>query len=66
VSAASDFGPAGVLERFEQVAPKVIFSVEKVVYVVDVQNVLHTTDGFVDIMAKFMIMRRNCESSSRV
>jgi len=31
VSAASDFGPLGVLERFEQVAPKVIFSVDKVV-----------------------------------
>ncbi|THH33618.1 hypothetical protein EUX98_g606 [Antrodiella citrinella] len=32
VSAAADFGPEGVLERFEQVQPKVIFSVDAVVY----------------------------------
>ncbi|KJA30266.1 hypothetical protein HYPSUDRAFT_126374 [Hypholoma sublateritium FD-334 SS-4] len=32
VSAAADFGPAGVTERFEQVQPKVIFSVDAVVY----------------------------------
>ncbi|KAJ7228657.1 acetoacetyl-CoA synthetase [Mycena pura] len=32
VSAASDFGPAGVLERFEQVQPAFIFAVDAVVY----------------------------------
>ncbi|KAK7695798.1 hypothetical protein QCA50_000436 [Cerrena zonata] len=32
VSAAADFGPEGVLERFEQVQPKIIFSVDSVVY----------------------------------
>ncbi|KAJ7179126.1 acetoacetyl-CoA synthetase [Mycena filopes] len=32
VSAAADFGPAGVLERFEQVQPKFIFAVDAVVY----------------------------------
>ncbi|KAH7914344.1 hypothetical protein BJ138DRAFT_1079714 [Hygrophoropsis aurantiaca] len=31
-SAAADFGPHGVLERFEQVQPKVIFAVDAVVY----------------------------------
>ncbi|KAG8802540.1 hypothetical protein FRC17_006395, partial [Serendipita sp. 399] len=31
-SAASDFGPSGVLERFEQVKPKVIFVVDWVSY----------------------------------
>ncbi|KAJ6515885.1 acetoacetyl-CoA synthetase [Mycena sanguinolenta] len=32
VSAAADFGPAGVLERFEQVQPKFIFAVDAFVY----------------------------------
>ncbi|KAG8718896.1 hypothetical protein FRC08_004115 [Ceratobasidium sp. 394] len=32
VSAAADFGPDGVLERFEQVRPKVIFAVNSVSY----------------------------------
>ncbi|KAJ7180097.1 acetoacetyl-CoA synthetase [Mycena crocata] len=32
VSAAADFGPAGVLERFEQVKPAFIFAVDAVVY----------------------------------
>ncbi|CUA70198.1 acetoacetyl-CoA synthetase [Rhizoctonia solani] len=32
VSAAADFGPDGVLERFEQVKPKVIFAVNLVSY----------------------------------
>ncbi|KAF8529020.1 acetoacetate-CoA ligase [Hysterangium stoloniferum] len=32
ISAAADFGPDGVLERFQQVKPKVIFSVDEVVY----------------------------------
>ncbi|KAL4075852.1 hypothetical protein J3A83DRAFT_4089711 [Scleroderma citrinum] len=32
VSAAADFGADGVLERFEQVQPRVIFSVDAVVY----------------------------------
>ncbi|CAE6455479.1 unnamed protein product [Rhizoctonia solani] len=32
VSAAPDFGPDGVLERFEQVKPKVIFAVNSVSY----------------------------------
>ncbi|KAJ7507822.1 acetoacetyl-CoA synthetase [Mycena galericulata] len=32
VSAAADFGPSGVLERFEQVQPSFIFSVDAVVY----------------------------------
>ncbi|KAJ7771374.1 acetoacetyl-CoA synthetase [Mycena maculata] len=32
VSAAADFGPAGVLERFEQVQPTFIFAVDSVVY----------------------------------
>ncbi|KAI5124974.1 hypothetical protein M0805_007400 [Coniferiporia weirii] len=32
VSAAADFGPEGVLERFEQVKPKVVFSINGVVY----------------------------------
>ncbi|KAJ7129661.1 acetoacetyl-CoA synthetase [Mycena epipterygia] len=32
VSAAADFGPAGVLERFEQVKPTFIFAVNAVVY----------------------------------
>ncbi|KAI0921855.1 hypothetical protein AcW1_004282 [Taiwanofungus camphoratus] len=32
VSAAADFGPEGVLERFEQVQPSLIFSVDAVVY----------------------------------
>ncbi|GBE79455.1 Malonamoyl-CoA synthetase vrtB [Sparassis crispa] len=32
VSAAADFGPEGVLERFEQVRPSLIFSVDAVVY----------------------------------
>ncbi|KAJ7047363.1 acetoacetyl-CoA synthetase [Mycena alexandri] len=32
VSAAADFGPAGVLERFEQVKPTFIFAVDAVVY----------------------------------
>ncbi|KAF7971115.1 hypothetical protein HWV62_22048 [Athelia sp. TMB] len=32
VSAAADFGPEGVLERFEQVQPAVVFAVDAVVY----------------------------------
>ncbi|PPQ98508.1 hypothetical protein CVT24_003999 [Panaeolus cyanescens] len=32
VSAAADFGSAGVIERFEQVQPKIIFAVDAVVY----------------------------------
>ncbi|KAF9534315.1 acetoacetyl-CoA synthetase [Crepidotus variabilis] len=32
VSAAADFGPVGVMERFEQVQPKFIFAVDAVVY----------------------------------
>ncbi|KAG6919424.1 hypothetical protein DXG01_006307 [Tephrocybe rancida] len=32
VSAAADFGPEGVIERFEQVQPKFIFAVDAVVY----------------------------------
>ncbi|CCM02494.1 uncharacterized protein FIBRA_04595 [Fibroporia radiculosa] len=32
VSAAADFGPEGVLERFEQVQPRLIISVDSVVY----------------------------------
>ncbi|KAF9009054.1 acetoacyl-CoA synthetase [Cyathus striatus] len=32
VSAAADFGPEGVLERFEQVQPTVLFAVDAVVY----------------------------------
>ncbi|KAG6854774.1 hypothetical protein C0991_001201 [Blastosporella zonata] len=32
VSAAADFGPEGVIERFEQVQPKFIFAVNAVVY----------------------------------
>lgn len=32
VSASPDFGPQGVLERFDQVRPKLIFSVDAVVY----------------------------------
>ncbi|KAF8195880.1 acetoacetyl-CoA synthetase [Mycena galopus ATCC 62051] len=32
VGAAADFGPAGVLERFEQVQPKFIFAVDAFVY----------------------------------
>ncbi|KAF8709107.1 AMP-binding enzyme, partial [Rhizoctonia solani] len=32
VSAAADFGPDGVLERFEQVKPKIIFAVNSVSY----------------------------------
>ncbi|TFK43520.1 acetoacetyl-CoA synthetase [Crucibulum laeve] len=32
VSAAADFGSEGVLERFEQVQPKIIFAVDAVVY----------------------------------
>ncbi|KAJ6539357.1 acetoacetate-CoA ligase [Mycena capillaripes] len=32
VSAAADFGPAGVLERFEQVQPTFIFAVDAIVY----------------------------------
>ncbi|KAF8592338.1 acetoacetate-CoA ligase [Ramaria rubella] len=32
ISAAADFGPDGVMERFQQVQPKVIFSVDEVVY----------------------------------
>ncbi|KZT24492.1 acetoacetyl-CoA synthetase [Neolentinus lepideus HHB14362 ss-1] len=32
VSAAADFGPEGVFERFEQVRPSVIFAVDGVVY----------------------------------
>ncbi|KAG8692015.1 hypothetical protein FRC11_012361 [Ceratobasidium sp. 423] len=32
VSAAADFGPDGVLERFEQVKPKIIFGVNSVSY----------------------------------
>ncbi|KAF9075793.1 acetoacyl-CoA synthetase [Rhodocollybia butyracea] len=38
VSAAADFGPEGVLERFEQVQPKVIFTVDAVVYNAKVHN----------------------------
>ncbi|KDR83730.1 hypothetical protein GALMADRAFT_236077 [Galerina marginata CBS 339.88] len=38
VSAAADFGPEGVMERFEQVQPKVIFSVDAVVYNHKVHN----------------------------
>lgn len=34
VSAAADFGPFGVIERLEQVKPKVLFSVEATVYAV--------------------------------
>jgi len=34
VSAASDFGPEGVLERFEQVRPKVVFSTHSVMFVI--------------------------------
>ncbi|CAK5275643.1 unnamed protein product [Mycena citricolor] len=32
VSAAADFGPAGVLERFDQIQPSFIFAVDAVVY----------------------------------
>lgn len=66
MSAASDFGPAGVLERFEQVAPKVIFSVDKVVYVVGVRSVTHATDDFIGTTARSMITRKSCESFSKV
>ncbi|KAJ7700102.1 acetyl-CoA synthetase [Mycena rosella] len=38
VSAAADFGPAGVLERFEQVQPTFIFAVDAVVYNAKVHN----------------------------
>ena len=34
VSAASDFGPEGVLERLEQVRPKVLFSIDSQMFVV--------------------------------
>jgi hypothetical protein len=66
VSAASDFGPAGVLERFEQVAPKVIFSVDKVVYVVDVQVMIHAADGFIGTTARFTTTCLNCGHFSKV
>ncbi|GJJ07461.1 hypothetical protein Clacol_001663 [Clathrus columnatus] len=32
VSAAADFGPDGVIERFQQIKPTVIFSVDQVIY----------------------------------
>ncbi|KAF9055287.1 acetoacetyl-CoA synthetase [Hymenopellis radicata] len=32
VSAAADFGPDGVLERFQQVSPKFVFTVDAVIY----------------------------------
>ncbi|KAJ4478097.1 acetoacetyl-CoA synthetase [Lentinula aciculospora] len=38
VSAAADFGAEGVLERFEQVQPKFIFTVDAVVYNAKVHN----------------------------
>ncbi|KAK7061728.1 acetoacetyl-CoA synthetase [Favolaschia claudopus] len=38
VAAAADFGPAGVLERFEQVQPKFIFAVDAVVYNAKIQQ----------------------------
>ncbi|KAK2466220.1 hypothetical protein APHAL10511_001862 [Amanita phalloides] len=38
VSAAADFGPDGVLERFEQVQPKFLFAVDAVVYNAKVHN----------------------------
>ncbi|KAF7776145.1 hypothetical protein Agabi119p4_4538 [Agaricus bisporus var. burnettii] len=38
VSAAADFGPEGVLERFEQVKPAIIFAVDAVVYNQKVHN----------------------------
>ncbi|KAJ3869570.1 acetoacetyl-CoA synthetase [Lentinula novae-zelandiae] len=38
VSAAADFGAQGVLERFEQVQPKIIFTVDAVVYNGKVHN----------------------------
>ncbi|KAJ3997023.1 acetoacetyl-CoA synthetase [Lentinula boryana] len=38
VSAAADFGAEGVLERFEQVQPKLIFTVDAVVYNAKVHN----------------------------
>ncbi|KAK6060997.1 hypothetical protein COOONC_01339 [Cooperia oncophora] len=31
-SASVDFGPAGVLDRFKQVNPKILFTVEAVTY----------------------------------
>jgi len=33
VSAAADFGAHGVIERFEQVKPKVLFSIDATMYV---------------------------------
>lgn len=41
VSAASDFGPDGVLERFEQVKPKVLFSIDSVMFVIPQFNSLY-------------------------
>ncbi|EIN10628.1 acetoacetate-CoA ligase [Punctularia strigosozonata HHB-11173 SS5] len=52
VSAAADFGPMGVLERFEQVQPKIIFSVDAVVYNGKVHHHLPKLASLLDSLKK--------------
>ncbi|KAK0453664.1 acetoacetyl-CoA synthetase [Armillaria borealis] len=52
VSAAADFGPDGVLERFEQVLPKFIFTVDAVVYNGKVHDHLTKVSALVQGLSK--------------
>ncbi|KAL5507975.1 hypothetical protein ACEPAH_5593 [Sanghuangporus vaninii] len=52
VSASADFGPDGVRERFDQVQPKVVFSVNGVIYNGKVHQHLPKLSTLLDVMTK--------------
>uniref|UniRef100_A0A0W0FJZ4 Putative acetoacetyl-coa synthetase n=1 Tax=Moniliophthora roreri TaxID=221103 RepID=A0A0W0FJZ4_MONRR len=52
VSAAADFGPEGVLERFEQVQPAFIFAVDAVVYNAKVHDHLGKVSSLLSALDK--------------
>ncbi|OCB84825.1 acetoacetate-CoA ligase [Sanghuangporus baumii] len=52
VSASADFGPDGVRERFDQVQPKVVFSVNGVIYNGKVHRHLPKLSTLLDVMTK--------------
>ncbi|KAG6814189.1 hypothetical protein H0H92_000866 [Tricholoma furcatifolium] len=52
VSAAADFGPEGVIERFEQVQPKFIFAVDAVVYNAKVHRHIPKVDAVLSGLSK--------------
>ncbi|KIK68140.1 hypothetical protein GYMLUDRAFT_36974 [Collybiopsis luxurians FD-317 M1] len=72
VSAAADFGPEGVLERFEQVQPKFIFTVDAVVYNAKVHNhltklktLLMGLKGVVNTKPKIIVVNTGLQGSDQ-